>query len=100
NLYILIGLSISILGVGYIQTNGQGVNISYMLQNISANPIVYLLSLSGAVIWAIYCVMTRTFKIKENPIGLYFLVISILLWVKFLIFMPDTTVFNTLSFPS
>src|SRR5690606_32716036 len=59
NLYIFIGLNISILGVGYIQTNGQGLNLSYMLQNISANPIVYLLALSGAVIWAIYCVMTR-----------------------------------------
>ena len=100
NLYIFIGLNISILGVGYIQTNGQGVNISYMLQNISANPIVYLLALSGAVIWAIYCVMTRTYKIKQNPIALYFLVISILLWVKFLIYMPDTTVFNTFSFSS
>ena len=83
NIFIFFGVTISILSVFYILTNGQWQNFNIMLHNMMDNPIVYILALSAASIWAWYCVVVRKFKIHENPIAFYFLVISILLWLKF-----------------
>lgn len=99
NAYILIGLIISVSGVVYIQTNGEGLNLDYLISSFSLNPLVYMLAICGAIIWALYCVITRKCKIKENPITLYFLAVTLILWIKFLISQSLPNI-NSLSFLS
>ena len=49
-----------------------------------SNPISYILAFMGALLWAIYCVVTKKYSQGHNPIALYFLMISIVLWAKLL----------------
>lgn len=70
------------------------------MQNLKANPWVYILALSGAMIWAVYCVVTRKYKIQENPIAFYFLIIALLMWTKFFIFGGSLQVLQRLDWIS
>ena len=45
----------------------------------------YLLAFVGALLWSLYCVITRKYSQGHNPIALFFLVITIVLWAKMLL---------------
>ena len=83
---IFFGIILSFLGVAYIQFGSTGFELASLIANLLANPWVYILALLGAIIWAIYCVVTRRYKIQENPIAFYFLMIAVLMWIKFFSF--------------
>lgn len=83
---IFLGLLLAFLGVAYIQFGSTGFELAPLIANLHANPWVYILALVGAIIWAIYCIVTRQYKIQENPIAFYFVVIAVLMWIKFLSF--------------
>ena len=54
-----------------------------MMNNVMDNPLSYGLAFSGAVIWAIYCVVTQRIARGNNGITLFFILTALTLWVKY-----------------
>lgn len=62
---------------------GKGVSgIAELVENISSNPISYILMLTGAFLWALYCNVTRRYGNGQNLISFFFIMTAIVLWVK------------------
>jgi drug/metabolite transporter (DMT)-like permease len=58
-LILLPGTFLALLGVFLVLTHGTGVSWQSFLQNLSINPVAYLLGLGAAVSWALYSALTR-----------------------------------------
>jgi drug/metabolite transporter (DMT)-like permease len=93
NFLIVIGLIISIAGIIYIQAGNDSFSINSILSNLQNNPLSYLLALTGAIIWALYCVITRKMSKGHNPISIFFIGVTVILWFKLYIM-------NQLTLPS
>ncbi|RPE31403.1 EamA-like transporter family protein [Acinetobacter sp. BIGb0102] len=82
NLLILFGLFISISGIIYIQAGNDSFSVQSVMNNLKDNPLSYFLALSGAIIWAFYCVVTRKMSKGQNPISIFFIGVALTLWLK------------------
>lgn len=89
NLLVIVGLLISLAGVFYIQTADGDLSWATVLANIALNPISYILAFVGAILWALYCVITKKYSAGHNPIALFFLIIAMLLWLKMWLLHPE-----------
>lgn len=81
---IIPGVIIAIIGIGRVLGGDQGFSVNEMTRNLMDNPLSYGLAFSGAVIWAIYCVVTKLIAKGNNGITLFFILTALTLWVKFL----------------
>lgn len=81
---IIPGVIIAIIGIGRVLGGNQGFSVNEMTRNVMDNPLSYGLAFSGAVIWAIYCVVTKLIAKGNNGITLFFILTALTLWVKFL----------------
>jgi drug/metabolite transporter (DMT)-like permease len=84
NVFVIVGLAISLSGIILIQTGQSALTWSNILSNILENPISYILALVGATLWSLYCVITKKYSDGHNPISFFFVAISIVLWTKYL----------------
>lgn len=82
NPFIVMGLAISIYGIIFIQAGNRELTVSGLIEHYNSNPLSYILALSGAVIWSLYCVVTKKMSRGHNPISILFLSVSIILWIK------------------
>lgn len=89
NPLVILGLMISLSGIIYIQTGNGSFDWQMVSNNIQSNPISYILALVGAGLWALYCVITKKYSAGHNPIALFFIVISFVLWAKMLWLHPE-----------
>lgn len=89
NLWVMVGLAVSLMGIVYIQSGHGSFQWHTVFQNIQANPISYILAFLGACLWAIYCVITKKYSGGHNPIALFFIVITAVLWMKMLLLHPE-----------
>lgn len=89
NPMVIVGLSISLGGIIYIQTGNGAFDWHTVLNNIQVNPISYILAFLGASLWALYCVITKKYSGGHNPIALFFLCITIVLWLKMALLHPE-----------
>lgn len=85
NWLILPGIVIAMLGVIWVLGGNEGLNISEVLANIKTNPLSYGLAFLGAVLWAAYCVVTIRIAKGVNGITLFFMLVAVVLWIKYLI---------------
>ncbi len=85
NWLIFPGIIISMLGVIWVLGGKQGLNMDEMLNNVQTNPLSYGLAFLGAILWAAYCVVTVRIAKGVNGIILFFMLVAIALWVKYLI---------------
>lgn len=85
NLLIILGLLISISGIIYIQAGNGAFSLRSVIINLKDNPLSYVLALSGAIIWAFYCVVTRKMSQGQNPISIFFIGVAVTLWLKLLL---------------
>jgi len=81
---IIPGIIIAIAGICRVLGGDSGFSLSEMADNVMDNPLSYGLALSGAIIWAIYCVVTKKIAQGNNGITLFFMLVALTLWVKFL----------------
>jgi len=81
---IIPGVIIAIIGIGRVLGGDQGFSVNEMTRNVMDNPLSYGLAFSGAVIWAIYCVVTKLIAKGNNGITLFFILTALTLLVKFL----------------
>lgn len=81
---IIPGVILAIVGIGRVLGGDGGFSLTEMMNNVMDNPLSYGLAFSGAVIWAIYCVVTQHIAQGNNGITLFFILTALTLWVKYL----------------
>ncbi|MGK3135376.1 aromatic amino acid DMT transporter YddG [Pantoea trifolii] len=82
---IIPGVLLAVAGICRVLGGDQGFSFSEITQNVMDNPLSYGLALSGAVIWAVYCVVTKKMANGSNGITLFFILTALTLWLKFLL---------------
>ena len=85
---IIPGVILAVAGICRVLGGDQGFSLSEMTRNVMDNPLSYGLAFTGAIIWAIYCVVTKKIANGSNGITLFFILTALTLWVKFL-FSPQ-----------
>lgn len=82
---IIPGVILAVAGICRVLGGDQGFSLSEMTSNIMENPLSYGMAFTGAIIWAIYCVVTKRIANGNNGITLFFVLTALTLWVKYLI---------------
>lgn len=85
NWLIFPGIIISLVGIIWILGGEEGFSLSDMLLNIKSNPLSYGLAFLGAILWSAYCVVTIRLANGVNGITLFFILVAIVLWIKYLL---------------
>ena len=85
NWLIVPGFVLSIVGICWVLGGEQGFDVAGMLANVRDNPLSYGLAFAGALIWAAYCTVTARIAGGKNGVTLFFILVSISLWVKYLL---------------
>ncbi len=80
---IIPGVVLAIIGIGRVLGGNGEFSLTEMMNNVMDNPLSYGLAFSGAVIWAIYCVVTQRIARGNNGITLFFILTALTLWVKY-----------------
>lgn len=85
NLLIVPGFLLSIVGICWVLGGEQGFDPVGMLHNVRDNPPSYGLAFAGALIWAVYCTVTARMAGGKNGVTLFFMLVSVTLWIKYLL---------------
>jgi drug/metabolite transporter (DMT)-like permease len=83
NLWLWPGLALSLAGIVQVMKGDGDWSPLQMWHNILDNPLAYGLAFSAALIWALYCNVTRRWSDGKNGVSLFFCATAIVLWVKF-----------------
>ena len=94
NLWVIPGLLISLLGVGWVLGGEQGLQLDEIISNVVSNPLSYGLAFAGAFIWAAYCTVTSKYAKGHNGITLFVLLTALTLWLKYLFSDQPEMVFS------
>lgn len=94
NLLIIPGVILAVVGICRVLGGDQGFSLSEISANVMDNPLSYGMAFSGAVIWAVYCVVTKKIAKGSNGITLFFMLTAITLWLKFLLSPQPAFVFS------
>ncbi|AZB11934.1 drug/metabolite DMT transporter permease [Chryseobacterium sp. G0162] len=97
NWLIAPGIILSMLGIVWVLGGEQGLDISQMLANIKTNPLSYGLAFIGALLWSAYCVITVRIANGVNGITLFFIMVAVALWIKYLIIGDSASIQINLS---
>jgi drug/metabolite transporter (DMT)-like permease len=85
NFLIVPGFVLSIAGICWVLGGEQGFDPAGMLVNLRDNPLSYGLAFAGALIWAGYCTVTARIAGGRNGVTLFFILVSVTLWIKYLL---------------
>ncbi|MEH2921300.1 aromatic amino acid DMT transporter YddG [Samsonia erythrinae] len=94
-LTLLPGVLLAILGVSGIVGGEDGLSLHSIVNNLYTNPLSYGLAFSGAIIWAVYCVVTTKIANGANGVTLFFMLTALTLWVKYLLAPQPAFVIQT-----
>lgn len=75
-------LLLSFSGV-FVSLSDGGLSPAAFLNNVSASPLPYFLSLCGATLWAIYCNLSRKYGARYNMVNVFFALAASVLWLLF-----------------
>ncbi|PTA78501.1 aromatic amino acid DMT transporter YddG [Serratia sp. Nf2] len=81
--WLVPGLLLSLFGIGWIMSGEGGWSPAQMLANVRSNPLSYGLAFSGAVIWALYCNLTKRIAQGSNGVVLFIVLTALALWLKY-----------------
>lgn len=76
---------------------GEEISLSHFYHNVLNNPLAYGLALLGAVIWAIYCNVTRRLANGKNGIVIFFILTAVSLWIQYAATAQPNLVFSNVS---
>lgn len=88
------GLALSVLGILWILKGDGDWSPALMWQNISANPPAYAMAFIAALVWALYCNISRRFGAGKSAIAVFFTIIALILWLQYLFSSPMPLVFS------
>ena len=78
------GILLAIAGICRVLGGNHGFSFSEIGNNLSSNPLSYGLALIGAIIWSVYCVVTKKIAQGCNGITLFFALTALTLWISYL----------------
>jgi drug/metabolite transporter (DMT)-like permease len=81
--WVIPGLLLSLFGIGWIMSGDGGWSPAQMLENVRSNPLSYGLAFSGALIWAIYCNVTKRIAQGKNAVVLFIALTALALWLHY-----------------
>lgn len=81
--WLLPGLLLSLFGIGWIMSGEGDWSPAQMLENVRSNPLSYSLAFGGAVIWALYCNLTKKIAQGHNGVVLFITLTAVALWLKY-----------------
>lgn len=85
NFLIVPGFLLSVAGICWVLGGEQGFDLAGTVANVRGNPLSYGLAFAGALIWAAYCTVTARIAQGKNGVTLFFILVSISLWIKYLL---------------
>lgn len=85
NPFFWLGLGLSFMGVMGAVSGDHGFDLMGFITRIKSGPLPYLLAFLAALLWGLYCNLSKRFSNGHNGIPLFFIAIAVLLWIKFLI---------------
>ncbi|ETS30339.1 putative membrane protein [Photorhabdus khanii NC19] len=91
------GLLLSILGIGWVMSGDNGWSFRQMVENIQSNPLSYGLAFAGAIIWAVYCNITKIMAEGKNGMTLFFILTAFALWIQYFFTSPPEMVITLRS---
>lgn len=77
------GILLSLCGIVWVVGGSGGLSIERTAANVLSNPLSYGLAFSGAIIWAVYCNVTKRFADGKNGVTLFFMLTAAVLWIKY-----------------
>lgn len=83
-LWVIPGSLLALSGIVWI-LSGSGFSPAVMLANLADNPLSYGLAFFGAIIWALYCNLTKRFASGQNGVTIFFALTAAGVWLIFLI---------------
>ncbi len=81
--WVVPGIALSLCGIVWVVGGDGGVSWARVAANVSSNPLSYGLAFSGAVIWAVYCNVTKRYADGKNGVALFFMLTAAVLWIKY-----------------
>lgn len=78
------GVILSLVGITWVLGGDEGFDIAGMAANIQSDPLSYILAFTGAIIWSGYCVVTARLAKGHNGVTIFFLLVSLSLWLQYL----------------
>lgn len=87
-------VALAFVGVAWTITGDSGFSVMQISANIATNPLTYSMAFGGAIIWAIYCNITKQLANGQNAIILFFMATAIALWIKYFLSSESTLVFT------
>lgn len=97
SLWVYPSVLITFVGVVWCIIGDNDISIAVLTSNFSDNPTTYLMALSAAFIWAIYCIITQRLSKGKNAIALFFTATAITLWVQYALSNEPPLIFSTNS---
>jgi len=94
SVWVAPGILLSVCGIVWVVGGSGGLSFERTAANVSSNPLSYGLAFSGAIIWAVYCNVTKRFADGKNGVALFFILTAAVLWIKFLLSAEPSLVFT------
>ncbi|MCG6527840.1 EamA family transporter, partial [Vibrio parahaemolyticus] len=73
SLWVYPSIALAFIGVAWTITGEQGLSVSLIADNVATNPLTYAMAFFGAIIWAVYCNVTKIIANGQNAICVFFL---------------------------
>lgn len=77
------GLALSLAGIIQVMKGDGSWSPVEMWHNILDNPVAYGLAFAAALIWALYCNLTRRWSEGKSGVTLFFCATALVLWIKY-----------------
>ncbi|NAW89118.1 MULTISPECIES: aromatic amino acid DMT transporter YddG [unclassified Vibrio] len=87
-------VALAFVGVAWTITGDSGFSVMQISANIATNPLTYSMAFGGAIIWAVYCNITKQLANGQNAIIPFFMATAIALWIKYFLSSESTLVFT------
>lgn len=97
SIWVYPSVLLAFVGVAWTITGGAGFSIHSIMENIQTNPITYMFALAGAVIWAVYCNVTKVIAQGENAISIFFIATAGVLWAMYAFSQEGALVFTGIA---
>lgn len=81
--WVVPGIALSLCGIVWVVGGDGGLSWQGIVANVSGNPLSYGLAFSGAIIWAVYCNVTKRYADGKNGVALFFMLTAAVLWIKY-----------------
>lgn len=95
---LYIGIALCLFGALLVVGQGQ-ISWALLKAHLMSNPFSYILATIGAVLWALYCVLTKHLAKGHDGIVFFFALVAISLWIQYLLSDEPALSFSMFSAP-